>query len=185
MNFTAPNYLGLADDPRVVAAAHEALDRYGSGPIITTCLFSKAIGGFGGAITGPTWAIEQIRSRGRGYVLSAALPPPTTAAALAALRLAFTSDLTCRLWDNQRRFLGLLCSRGLTVDSPTPIVPLILGDHAAARDAAQALLRVGILAMPLGPPVTPTDGARIRLVISACHTDHDLTTVADALAALL
>jgi 7-keto-8-aminopelargonate synthetase-like enzyme len=163
-------------------AAHAGVD---PNSVITTCSFSKAIGGFGGAVTGPRWAIDEIRTRGRGYIFSAALPPPTTAAALAALRLIFKSDLVHRLWDNQRRFLGLLSSRGLVVATPTPLVPLILGDHAAARDAAQALLHAGILAMPLGPPVTPTDSARIRIVITASHTDHDLTAVADALKNLI
>jgi 7-keto-8-aminopelargonate synthetase-like enzyme len=162
--------------------AHAGVD---PNSVITTCSFSKAIGGFGGAVTGPAWAIEQLRARGRGYIFSAALPPPTTAAALAALRLIFTTGLVQRLWDNQRRFLGLLRARGLTVDSPTPLVPLILGAPAAARDTAHALLRAGILAMPLGPPVTPIDSARIRFVITASHTDHDLTTVADALETLM
>lgn len=163
-------------------AGHAGLD---PNSVVTTCSFSKAIGGFGGAVTGPRWAIEQLRSRGRGYIFSAALPPPTAAAALAALRLIFSSDLISQLWRNQRRFLALLGSRGITVDSPTPIVPLVFGEYPAAQAAAHDLLRAGILALPLGPPVTPPDRARIRFVITASHTDDDLTAVADALETLL
>jgi 8-amino-7-oxononanoate synthase len=164
------------------SAAHAGVD---PNSIITTCSFSKAIGGFGGAVSGPEWAIEQIRSRGRGYIFSAALPPPTTAAALAALGLIFNSDLIQRLWENQRRFLEMLRAYRLTVDSPTPIVPLLFADYAGAQHTAQALLRAGILALPLGPPVTPADAARIRFVITAQHTDHDLATVGDALQTLM
>lgn len=149
--------------------------------VITTSSFSKALGGFGGAVTGPAWAINKIRARGRGYIFSAALPPPTVAAALAALDLIFTTSLIDRLWENQRRFVDLLVCRGFPVRSPTPVIPLILGDYAVALHTADALLRAGILALPLGPPVTAADGARIRFVITASHTAGDLTAVADAL----
>ncbi|MEV4621155.1 pyridoxal phosphate-dependent aminotransferase family protein [Asanoa sp. NPDC049573] len=149
--------------------------------VITTSSFSKALGGFGGAVTGPGWAIEQIRERGRSYIFSAALPPPLTAAASAALELAFTTPLIDKLWTNQRRFVALLASYGFAIRSPTPLLPLVLGDHAVTMQAARALLRAGVLAVPLGPPVTPADAARIRFVITAAHTDDDLATAADAL----
>jgi glycine C-acetyltransferase len=93
----------------------------------------------------------------------------------------FTTPLIEQLWTNRRTFIDLLTSRGFAVRSPTPLVPLILGDNAAAQNAARALLSAGILALPLGPPVTPADAARIRFVITAGHTDADLTAVADAL----
>jgi 8-amino-7-oxononanoate synthase len=163
-------------------AAHAGVD---PNSVITTSSFSKALGGYGGAVTGPAWAVDEIRARGRSYIFSAALPPPATAAALAALELVFETSLVDRLWDNQRRFVDLLTSQRLVVRSPTPLVPLILGDHASALDAARALLRAGILAMPLGPPITPKHAARIRFVITARHTDDDLTAVADALESLV
>jgi glycine C-acetyltransferase len=159
-------------------AAHAGVD---PSSVVTTLSFSKALGGFGGAVAGPRWAVDEIRARARGYTFSAALPPATTAAALAALDLAFTTPLVERLWANQRRFVSLLAERGLAVPSTTPLVPLILGDHATARETALRLLDTGILAMPLGPPVTPPDAARIRFVITASHTDEDLRTAADAI----
>jgi glycine C-acetyltransferase len=163
-------------------AAHVGVD---PNSVITTSSFSKALGGFGGAVSGPSWAVNEIRARGRGYIFSAALPPPTTAAAIAALELVFTTSLINRLWENQRRFVDLLTSLGLAVRSQTPLVPVILGDYAAALDASRALLGAGILALPLGAPVTPPDAARIRFVITANHTDEDLAAVAGALESLV
>jgi 7-keto-8-aminopelargonate synthetase-like enzyme len=70
---------------------------------------------------------------------------------------------------------------GFAVRSSTPLLPLVLGDHAVAVQVARTLLGAGVLAVPLGPPVTPADAARIRFVITAAHTEDDLTTAAEAL----
>lgn len=106
--------------------------------VITTSSFSNALGGFGGAITGPTWAINEIRGRGRRYVFAAALSPPTTARCVGCSRLGLHDLVDGPPLGQPARFVGHLATAGLAGRSPTPVVPLILGDHVAARDAERA-----------------------------------------------
>jgi 7-keto-8-aminopelargonate synthetase-like enzyme len=94
-------------------AAHTGID---PNRVITTTSFSKALGGFGGAVTGPALAVDAIRDDGR---------------------------------------VGRL-----------------------------VLLDAGILAVPLGPPVTPADAARVRFVVTAGHAEADLTAAANSLQSL-
>jgi hypothetical protein len=67
---------------------------------------------------------------------------------------------------------------------PTPIVPVVLGDEAAALDAAARLLDQGLLVPAIRPPTVPPGTSRLRVALSAAHTDEQVDRLVAALAGL-
>jgi len=144
--------------------------------------FSKAFGVVGGVVAGNTKIIEWLRQRGRPFLFSSAVTVPDTAACLAAVDLLEEStELVDRLWSNARflqeemRKLGF--DTGLT---QTPITPVMLGDVQLAREFSRQLFEEGVFAMALGFPTVPLGKARIRVMISAAHSQDDLEQALDA-----
>ena len=67
---------------------------------------------------------------------------------------------------------------------PSPIIPVILGDEAAALAASHQLLEQGLLVPAIRPPTVAVGSSRLRIALSAAHTDEQITTLIDALRAL-
>lgn len=145
---------------------------------------SKALGGFGAYVAGSRRLRDLLLNRASGLIHTTALPPPVLGALDAAL------DLLPQL-DAARAHLAALAGRlraGLaalghaTGDSSTQIVPLVLGEAARAAAVSAALEAAGILAVAIRPPTVPPGTARLRLALSAVHTDADLDRLLSALA---
>ena len=82
-----------------------------------------------------------------------------------------------RLEANTRKFRAAISSIGLTIlAGEHPIVPIMLGDAALASQAADAMLEKGVYVIGFSYPVVPQNQARIRVQISAAHTEEDLNT---------
>ncbi len=137
---------------------------------------SKAFGVAGGMVTGSTKIIQWLRQRGRPFLFSSAVPPADVAACLAAVDILESStELVDRLWDNGNYFKTEMQKLGFdTGQSQTPITPVMLGDAKLARAFSRALFEAGVFAMALGFPTVPLGKARIRVMISAAHTQQDL-----------
>jgi len=138
--------------------------------------FSKAFGVMGGVVAGNARIIEWLRQRGRPFLFSSAATVPDTAACLAAVDLLEEStELVDRLWSNAEYFKRKMQKLGFDTGSTmTPIIPVMLGEVQLARNFSQRLFEEGIFAMALGFPTVPQGKARIRVMISAAHSQDDL-----------
>ena len=144
--------------------------------------FSKAFGVVGGVVAGNAKVIEWLRQRGRPFLFSSAVTVPDVAACLAAVDLLEEStELVDRLWANARFFQAEMKKLGFdTGMTQTPITPVMLGDVQLARRFSRELLEEGIFAGSLGFPTVPVGKARIRVMISAAHSQDDLEQALDA-----
>jgi 7-keto-8-aminopelargonate synthetase-like enzyme len=147
-------------------------------PIVRVGTLSKTLGALGGFVAAPAPIVDLLVNRARPYIFTTALSPPDAAAALAALRVVRSPE-----GDALVRRLRALVDR-LRPGHPSPIVPFVLGDEHRAVKAATALLERGIFVPAIRPPTVPAGTSRLRVALSAAHTDDmldDLLTALDEL----
>jgi len=141
---------------------------------------SKAFGVMGGVIAGRKVVIDWIRQKARPFLFSSAVTAADTAACLAAVDLLEEStDLVEKLWENTRYFKERMQLAGFDIGaSITPITPVMLGEASLAQQFSRRLFesQPGVFAMPIGFPTVPMGRARIRVMISAAHSQEDLDT---------
>jgi glycine C-acetyltransferase len=89
-----------------------------------------------------------------------------------------------RLWDNARRFKEMMASAGFDIGmSTTPITPVMLGEASLAQECSRRLFEEeAVFAQAIGFPTVPRGKARIRVMVSAAHSDDDLARGAQAFA---
>lgn len=152
-------------------------------PLLMATL-GKALGSCGAFVAGDADCIEYLLQRSRTYIYTTALPPAIAAATRAALCL-------CRAEDWRRAHLASLIARfrrgaaslGLPLlPSSTAIQPLLLGDAARALALADALESAGFLVAAIRPPTVPLGSARLRVTLSAAHSDANVDDLLSALA---
>jgi glycine C-acetyltransferase len=146
--------------------------------------FSKAFGVVGGVVAGNARIIEWLRQRGRPFLFSSAVTVPDVAATLASVDILEESTaLVDKLWSNASFFKREMQALGFdTGKSMTPITPVMLGEVTLAREFSRRLYAENVFAMALGYPTVPVGLARIRVMISATHTDADLEQALQAFA---
>ena len=158
---------------RGTAEMHAVQDRV---DIITSTL-GKALGGAsGGFTTGRQHIIDLLRQRSRPYLFSNSLPPPLVSAALKTIDILKSSqDAKQALETNTAFFRKRITKAGFNIKPGThPIVPIMLGDAKLAQDMAAGLLDEGVYVVGFFYPVVPKGEARIRVQVSAAHTQADL-----------
>lgn len=136
---------------------------------------SKMLGSLGGWVAGSRSVIELLINRARPFIFTTGLSPADTAAALAALRIC-TSEQGERLRARLRQAIDMIAPT-----HPSPIVPVILGEDRAALSAAEALLQQGLYVPAIRPPTVPAGTARLRIALSALHTEPMLQKLKQAL----
>ena len=155
---------------------HEHLGVMGRIDILTGTL-GKALGGASGGYTsGRKEVIGLLRQRSRPYLFSNSLAPPIVGASLKVLDLVTESgELRERLVRNTKRLRERLTALGFNLlPGEHPIVPVMLGDAALATRMADLLLTKGVYVIGFSYPVVPQGKARIRVQVSAAHTEEDL-----------
>lgn len=142
---------------------------------------SKAFGVVGGVIAGKKTIIDFVRQKARPFLFSSAVTPADTAACLAAVDLLEQStELVDRLWSNARFFKAEMQRLGFdTGRSQTPITPVMLGEAPLAQQFSRTLFAHGLFAMAIGFPTVARGQARIRVMISASHSQADLVQALD------
>jgi len=145
--------------------------------------FSKSMASVGGFIAGDETVIDYIKHRARTMIFSAAPPPASVAAALATVEIMEREpERRARLWENARFFSGGLRSLGLdTAGSETPVVPIVVGEDAAALAMVQRLDEEGVFVNCVLSPATPPGRALIRTSLMATHTREQLTRALEAI----
>jgi glycine C-acetyltransferase len=152
---------------------------------VITSTLGKALGGASGGFTsGKKEIIDLLRNRSRPYLFSNTLAPPIVAGSIEALALLSESTaLRDKLERNTRRFRDGMSRAGLNIrKGEHPIVPVMLGDAKVAVDLASRLLGEGIYVIGFSYPVVPKGQARIRVQLSAAHSDEDVDRCVDAFA---
>jgi glycine C-acetyltransferase len=150
---------------------------------VITSTLGKALGGAtGGFTTGCGPIIELLRQRSRPYLFSNTVAPPVVSAALKVLDvLSESSALRDRLHANTRFFREAMTARGFDIRPGIhPIVPIMLYDAQKAQDVARDLLAEGIYVIGFSFPVVPKGQARIRVQLSAAHTQAHLDRAVEA-----
>jgi len=144
---------------------------------IITSTLGKALGGAaGGFVAGPAVLTDYLTQRSRPQLFSNALPPTVAASAIAAVRFIDAHpERVERLRENTRYFREQIIEAGFKpLPGETPIVPIIVGETAAAIQMSNMLLDEGVFVTGFGYPVVPHGQARVRCQISAAHTREDL-----------
>jgi len=144
---------------------------------VFTSTLGKALGGASGGFTsGKKEMIDLLRNRSRPYLFSNTLAPPIVAGSIEAIALVSESTtLRDKLEANTQRFRAGMKAAGLSIREGThPIVPVMLGDAKLAVDMAARLLGHGIYVIGFAYPVVPKGQARIRVQLSAAHSDADI-----------
>jgi len=136
---------------------------------------SKALGSQGGYVAGPQALIDVLVNRSRPSIFTTGLAPADAAAALASLHVVTSSE-----GDRLRARLRATIDR-LSPGWPSPILPLVIGDEAAAVAAADQLLGRGLWVPAIRPPTVAPGTSRLRIALSAAHTDEHIDELLAAL----
>jgi glycine C-acetyltransferase len=150
---------------------------------IITSTLGKALGGAsGGFTTGRKPIVDLLRQRSRPYLFSNTLAPAIAYTSIKVLDLlSETTELRERLMENTRYFRTSMSDRGFDIKPGIhPIVPIMLYEAQLAQDMARDLLNEGIYVIGFSYPVVPKEQARIRVQVSAAHTQEHLDQCVDA-----
>ncbi len=158
----------------------------GEVPVLMGTL-GKAFGTSGAFVAGSEALIETLIQQARSYVYTTALPPALAEATCTSLRLL-------RRGDGAREHLAVLIRRfrhgagqlGLELmASETPIQPIVVGGAARAVAVSEALLQRGMLVTAIRPPTVPAGSARLRVTLSAAHSETQIDRLLDAFSEVL
>jgi len=165
---------------------HEHHDMIGQVDVFTGTLGKALGGGAGGFIAGSKDLIELIVQRGRPTLFSNALPVTVAASANTAIRTLMNEPgRVQKLRDIVGYARQQLAIAGFEVlDSPTAILPIIVGDTAKAIEMSNQLLDHGVFVIGFGYPVVPEGTARLRIQMSAAHTREHVDQLIGALRAI-
>ena len=144
---------------------------------------SKALGGIGGFVAASRAACDLIVNRGRSFIYTTALPAAACEAARAALRIVREEpDRRRRVLALADRLRGALQEKGFDSGrSETQIVPVLVGAPERALALAAALLERGIFCPAIRPPTVPPGTSRLRVSLTAEHTEEDVARLVAAL----
>ncbi len=146
-------------------------------PDVQMGTLSKSVGSYGGYVAATRAVIDLLINRARSLIYATGLPPAVVGASIAGLDIIATDPLLCA------RPLGL--ARQFTALANLPaaqsaIVPVVLGDPAAALEASASLERQGFLVTAIRPPTVPAGTARLRITFTAAHREADIARLAEA-----
>jgi 8-amino-7-oxononanoate synthase len=139
---------------------------------------SKTLGSLGGFAAGPASLTDLLVNRARSYIFTTASTPADAAAALAAVEILRGPEGSA-LRDRLRSHV-----EQLRPGHPSPIVPVVIGDERDTLAAAAALLEDGLLVPAIRPPTVAPGTSRLRIALSAAHTDAQVHALAVALTRL-
>jgi 8-amino-7-oxononanoate synthase len=158
----------ILDEAHAVLGPEPSPDQLPQCAHIRIGTLSKTLGSLGGFAAGTRAVADLLINRARSYIFTTAATPADTAAALAALGV-LRSDEGERLTSKLARHV-----ERVRAGHPSPIVPIVCGSEHDAIHAAAALLERGILVPAIRPPTVPVGTARLRITVSAAHTDDHI-----------
>jgi 8-amino-7-oxononanoate synthase len=145
--------------------------------------FSKSFASIGGFVAGDEDVIHYIKHKARTFMFSAAMPPAAAGTVLECVKIVEEEPQHLEnLRKNAAKMHRELSRLGYnTLNSQTPIIPLLIGDDFTAFAFTQKLYELGVFATPVVKPAVPEGCALIRTSYMATHTDEDLDYVLEVL----
>ena len=161
-----------------------AIARVSKGIDVIMGTLSKAIGGLGGFVAADKTLIDYLVNFARPFIFATALPPVLCEAAREAFCVIEEEPaLLKRLWKNIRKVHQGLTGLGFRLAKPeSAVLPVIIGDEEKTVKAFERLLAEGIFIPAVRYPTVPKGKARLRVTVSAAHTDHDIARLMRAFA---
>jgi glycine C-acetyltransferase len=142
---------------------------------------SKGLGCFGGYIAASESVRELLINTSRQFIYTSALPGHLCAAAIAAIPLTKKGGLQKRLHRNVDYFTNMMKMLGFVVgNSSSPIIPVIVGPEKKAVEFSKQLLKAGVFAQAVRFPTVRKGSARLRVSLTAMHTEEHLSDAIDA-----
>jgi 8-amino-7-oxononanoate synthase len=192
-----PEYASICDDYEMALMVDDAhgvgvLGKHGRGTAehfgledrvdIIMGTFSKSLATVGGFVVGEPDVIKYIKHRARALMFTAAPPPASVAAVLAAIDIIEAEpERRERLWENTRFMLTALRAIGFDCgESSTPVIPIVVGPDEVAFKMAKMLENEGVFVNAVVSPATPPGRALIRTSYMATHTKEHLTRAVEA-----
>lgn len=150
---------------------------------LTMGTFSKSFASIGGFVAGSKDVIGYIKHKARPFMFSAAMPPAAAASVLECVRIVQEEpEHLQNLWKVARKMKYELERLGFnTLNSQTPIIPLLIGDDYMAFGFTEKLYANGVFATPVVRPAVPDGCALIRTSYMASHKEEDLNYVLEVL----
>lgn len=150
--------------------------------IITTGTMSKALGSIGGYVCGSSTVIDYIINHSRPFIFATALSPADIGASIGALEvLAEEPSVYQKLRSNTEYMHKGLQSLGIPSSDDTPIFPIIIGSNEDTVEASRLCEQEGIILSAIRPPTVPINTGRLRLTVTAAHTEEELQKVIQVL----
>ena len=149
---------------------------------------ANGFGCHGGYITGDFRVLDYIRSVAAGFIFTTALPPPTVAAALTAIRLLKQDPARrAKLFERAATLKAKFLAAGLPVmESNSHIIPLMIGSATKATEVSMRLIReFGMYATPINYPTVPQGTERLRFTPGPKHNDEMMDRLVSALRHIL
>ncbi len=177
-------YIDDAHGTGILGEGHGTLKHFGLSAdnfVIQMGTLSKAVGCFGAFVCGTDILINWFINSARGFIFSTALPSSVVASSYASLKIIMEDKtLIKKLWKNTQRVMNTIKTLKLsTTDTQTPIIPILFENIEDAMRASNILHNSGIYAPVIKPPTVRTP--RIRISISAGHTEEDIERLNKAL----
>ena len=148
----------------------------------------KAVGAAGGFVCGSRCLIELLVNKARSFIFSTAPSPAVSAAAFAGIKLIRSSEgaeLRNRLWARVEQLRDGVVGQGWMVqNNPSVILPIVIGNEAKAMAAMDQLREAGLFIPAIRFPTVARNEARLRVTVSASHTEDDVARLRDALATI-
>lgn len=184
------NTLLMIDDAHAMGVVGKTgrggLEYFGikSRDIIQMGTLSKAAGCFGGFVAGNRELIDLLVNRARSFIYSTSLPPAVAVASIKAIKILDSgSDYRRKkLWKNRERMYQGLKNIGFdTIDSETPIIPVMVGETKEALRIGSHLYSNKIFTPAIRPPTVSEGKCRIRFTVTAGHTYKDIDMALEAM----
>jgi glycine C-acetyltransferase len=144
---------------------------------------SKAAGCFGAYVCGTKALREYLINKSRSFIYTTAMPPALAQAARVGVQIIRQEDrrrhqlkISADYLREQLKTMGFD-----TMNSTTPIIPILVKDPVEAKAMSARLLEQGIFLQAIRPPTVPVGTSRLRLTVTASHTQQDLDQLLDAL----
>lgn len=170
------------------ATGKGAVEHFGNtcAPDIIMGTLSKCLGAEGGFACSSKVIIEYLKNKARSFIFATSQTPATLGAALAALHILESEPQRAQaLQHNAEYFINCLQQEGVKAQSPTAIIPIIIGDEATALKVAEELLDQGILVPAIRYPTVAKGTARLRVALMSSHTEAELANTAKLIAATI
>jgi len=176
---------GVFGESGAGCAQHFGLDQQQLPILIGT--FGKAFGTFGAFVAGSDALIESLIQFARPYIYTTAMPPAIAASTLASLNIIKNDTARRqRLHERIAQFRQGCAAAGVVLmPSDSPIQPVLLGDDKAVLDGANRLKAEGILVGAIRPPTVPEGAGRLRITLSASHSEDNIQQLIQALKKVL